>query len=174
MIAAGPVAPRPVGVSGARRPGLADVARLAGVSPQSVSRVLRGEPGHAELTRRRVLAAVTSLGYEPDGTAQALALRRAAGPWGPTSVNTGHSSCSDLLLLRHLAQRLPRVHETLADPLLALLQEIVAVCEAVTDACDCTSQTADGWGGTTSAEPRYASPRRTSTCPPTAEPEEHA
>ena len=46
-----------------RRPTLADVAAVAGVSAKSVSNVLLGRPGASEATRERVLAAVAEVGY---------------------------------------------------------------------------------------------------------------
>src|SRR4051794_34361064 len=62
--------------SAARRPGrgvsMADVARLAGVSSQTVSRVSTGHPGVVESTRRQVLAAMQQLGYRPNSAARAL------------------------------------------------------------------------------------------------------
>jgi len=60
---------------------LADVARLAGVSPITVSRAIRGERARgeravdAELVQR-VKAAAQKLGYVPDPAARALASRR--------------------------------------------------------------------------------------------------
>jgi DNA-binding LacI/PurR family transcriptional regulator len=48
------------------------VARLAGVSSQTVSRVSTGHPGVLESTRRQVLDAMTRLGYRPNGAARAL------------------------------------------------------------------------------------------------------
>ena len=60
----------------ARRPRLADVAAQVGLSPASVSLVLRNEPGPSESTRRRVLAAAAALGYRADRTASLLARRR--------------------------------------------------------------------------------------------------
>ncbi|WP_042378536.1 LacI family DNA-binding transcriptional regulator [Streptacidiphilus melanogenes] len=51
---------------------MADVARLAGVSSQTVSRVSNGSPGVVEDTRRRVLAAMKELGYRPNSAARAL------------------------------------------------------------------------------------------------------
>ncbi|GAB2622397.1 LacI family DNA-binding transcriptional regulator [Streptomyces capparidis] len=56
------------------RPGasMADVARLAGVSSQTVSRVSNGYPGVTEETRRQVLAAMQELGYRPNSAARAL------------------------------------------------------------------------------------------------------
>ncbi|MCP8894827.1 LacI family DNA-binding transcriptional regulator [Shinella daejeonensis] len=54
-------------------PRLADVARLAGVSPITASRVVRGEGPIAQATRQRVLDAVQQLGYVPNRAAGALA-----------------------------------------------------------------------------------------------------
>ena len=45
---------------------LQDIAKAAGVSTMTVSRVLRGAPRVAPETRTRVLAAVEALGYQPD------------------------------------------------------------------------------------------------------------
>jgi LacI family transcriptional regulator len=55
----------------------ADVARLAGTSPAVVSYVLNDGPrGVADGTRARVLAAVEALGYQPNGVARGLRMRR--------------------------------------------------------------------------------------------------
>ncbi|QFZ72630.1 LacI family DNA-binding transcriptional regulator [Streptomyces fagopyri] len=51
---------------------MADVARLAGVSSQTVSRVANGYAGVNEETRRQVLAAMKELGYRPNSAARAL------------------------------------------------------------------------------------------------------
>ncbi|WP_181727605.1 LacI family DNA-binding transcriptional regulator [Streptomyces sp. PT12] len=51
---------------------MADVARLAGVSSQTVSRVSNGHPGVVESTRLQVLAAMKELGYRPNSAARAL------------------------------------------------------------------------------------------------------
>ncbi|MET9660650.1 LacI family DNA-binding transcriptional regulator [Streptomyces sp. NPDC006510] len=51
---------------------MADVARVAGVSSQTVSRVSNGFPGVNEETRQRVLAAMKDLGYRPNSAARAL------------------------------------------------------------------------------------------------------
>jgi DNA-binding LacI/PurR family transcriptional regulator len=51
---------------------MADVARLAGVSAQTVSRVSNGYAGVTEETRRAVLAAMKELGYRPNSAARAL------------------------------------------------------------------------------------------------------
>ncbi len=50
-----------------------DVARLAGVSPATVSRALNGSNRVATTTRRRVEAVVAQLGYEPNRVARSLA-----------------------------------------------------------------------------------------------------
>lgn len=59
-----------------RRPRLNDVAAAVGLSPASVSLVLRNAPGPSAATRKRVLAAATRLGYRADRTASLLARRR--------------------------------------------------------------------------------------------------
>ena len=53
-------------------PTIYDVARAAGVSIASVSRVLNGRRNPREETRERVLQAVAELGFIPDGAARAL------------------------------------------------------------------------------------------------------
>ncbi|UBU18927.1 LacI family DNA-binding transcriptional regulator [Nonomuraea gerenzanensis] len=55
---------------------MADVARLAGVSHMTVSRVLNGHPRVRAETRARVLHAVDVLGYRRNLTARALVTRR--------------------------------------------------------------------------------------------------
>lgn len=62
---------RPPG-SGRGTASMADVARLAGVSSQTVSRVSNGYPGVNEKTRRQVTAAMEELGYRPNSAARAL------------------------------------------------------------------------------------------------------
>src|ERR1700722_18921083 len=56
-------------------PTIYDVARLAGVSIASVSRVLNEQRNPRPETRDRVLAAVSELGFAPDGAARALSAR---------------------------------------------------------------------------------------------------
>jgi LacI family transcriptional regulator len=55
---------------------LYDVARLAGVSTATVSRVVHGHDRVREATRVRVQQAIEELGYVPDGAAQSLSRRR--------------------------------------------------------------------------------------------------
>ena len=53
-------------------PSIEDVARLAGLSAQTVSRVSTGAESVRESTRLRVLAAMNQLGYSPNRAARAL------------------------------------------------------------------------------------------------------
>jgi LacI family transcriptional regulator len=55
---------------------LYDVARLAGVSTATVSRVVHGQDRVRDVTRSRVLQAIEELGYVPDGAAQSLSRGR--------------------------------------------------------------------------------------------------
>jgi LacI family transcriptional regulator len=54
-------------------PTISDVARHAGVSPMTVSRVINGEPNVREKTRSVVSAAIDELGYAPNEAARSLA-----------------------------------------------------------------------------------------------------
>ena len=67
----------PEGISGVReKPSVYEVARLAGVSTATVSRVLAGYEWVLPRTRDKVLTAVTELGYVPSGAARDLAAQR--------------------------------------------------------------------------------------------------
>jgi DNA-binding LacI/PurR family transcriptional regulator len=59
-----------------RAPVMSDVGRLAGVSHQTVSRVINGSPHVRPETRTRVLAAMEELGYRPNSVARALVTGR--------------------------------------------------------------------------------------------------
>lgn len=52
---------------------ITEVARVAGVSIATVSRVLNNSPGVGETTRRRIRALIDELGYHPNLTARSLA-----------------------------------------------------------------------------------------------------
>ena len=69
------------------RPVMADVARLAGVSHQTVSRVLNEHPSVSDDTRRRVETAIVQLGYRRNTAARALVTRRTS-TLGVISVDT--------------------------------------------------------------------------------------
>ncbi|GAA2892318.1 LacI family DNA-binding transcriptional regulator [Nonomuraea rubra] len=60
----------------ARQPSMADVARTAGVSAQTVSRALRDSPNVNPETKKRVLSAVEQLGYRFNAAAKMLSSGR--------------------------------------------------------------------------------------------------
>jgi len=70
-----------------RLPAITDVAKLAHVSHQTVSRVLNAHPSVTPLTRARVLAAIEQLGYRPNAAARALATGRSK-TLGAVALNT--------------------------------------------------------------------------------------
>lgn len=87
--------------NGAGVPTIYDVARLAGVSIASVSRVFNGRRNPRPETRDGVWRAVAELGFVPDGAARALSVRlkgiagvvvrrrlgpHVAGTWEPPGV----------------------------------------------------------------------------------------
>ncbi|MEP6480948.1 MAG: LacI family DNA-binding transcriptional regulator [Rhodoglobus sp.] len=78
----------------ARVANIFDVARLAGVSHQTVSRVLNDIPSVRPATRLRVEQAITQLRYSPSPAARALVTRRTRmiGLIAPSSVDFGSSS----------------------------------------------------------------------------------
>ena len=69
-------APRTERRPGQRAAGMADVAKLAQVSHQTVSRVLNSHPSVRPSTRERVLAAMAELDYRPNRLARALVTSR--------------------------------------------------------------------------------------------------
>lgn len=77
-------------------PVMADVAKVAGVSHQTVSRVINGMPNIKDSTRRRVEDAIKQLGYRPNTAARALVTRKSStigiistesGLYGPSSIH---------------------------------------------------------------------------------------
>ena len=53
-----------------------DVARIAGVSRQTVSRVINGKGEISPVTRKRIMEVIQNLGYSPNRAAQGLAMQR--------------------------------------------------------------------------------------------------
>ncbi len=66
----------PMPLTKTKRPTLRDVAREAGVSYQTVSRVINGDLHVASLTRTRVEKTIEKLGYHPNRAAQLLQTER--------------------------------------------------------------------------------------------------
>lgn len=82
----------------ATRPGSTDVAKLAGVSQKTVSRVFNGERYVTDEVRARVLDAARRLGYRPNRAARALKLEHnyrigvvslGSALWGPSTLLVG-------------------------------------------------------------------------------------
>ena len=57
---------------------ITDIARLAGVSKKTVSRVINREPYVNKATRERIEGIIAEHGYQPDPQARGLALDRRA------------------------------------------------------------------------------------------------
>ena len=85
----------PAGVGRGRTANIFDVARLAGVSHQTVSRVINDLPNVRPSTRARVEQAIAQLQYSPSPAARALVTRRTRtiglvtpgiSDYGPTSI----------------------------------------------------------------------------------------
>lgn len=78
----------------------AEVAALAGVSRQTVSRVVNGMPNVTEKTRKRVLAAMEELGFRPNFAGAALrgGSYRSIGP----IIFLGHYSARTLSLINEI------------------------------------------------------------------------
>ncbi|MBN9185840.1 MAG: LacI family DNA-binding transcriptional regulator [Microbacterium sp.] len=64
------------GTRGDRPVGVREVAERAGVSTQTVSRVINARPGIRDETRERVQAAIAELGYRVNNAARSLGTRR--------------------------------------------------------------------------------------------------
>ena len=87
----------------AARVRIVDVARVAGVSAQTVSNVMNDRVGFSEDTRRRVLDAVRETGYRPNRAARHLRTRRTGQvAFHLSSVQMDVRNPFTLTLLRHL------------------------------------------------------------------------
>ncbi|GAA1852113.1 LacI family DNA-binding transcriptional regulator [Microlunatus capsulatus] len=86
-----------------RAPNIFDVARLAGVSHQTVSRVINDHPNVRDSTRERVQKAVRQLRYRPSTAARAMVRRRSRNlglittgspDYGPASTVLGFTAAA--------------------------------------------------------------------------------
>lgn len=84
-------------------PVMTDVARLAGVSHQTVSRVLNNSPNVGVPTRAKVLAAMAQLGYRRNAAARALVTRRSGVLGVITFDTTLHGPVSTLYAVEQAA-----------------------------------------------------------------------
>ncbi|MFE9425626.1 LacI family DNA-binding transcriptional regulator [Kitasatospora sp. NPDC006697] len=83
---------------------MADVAKVAGVSHQTVSRVLGDHPNVREATRTRVREVIAELGYRPNPAARALVTKRSR-TLGVVAANTTlYGPASILSALEHAAR----------------------------------------------------------------------
>jgi hypothetical protein len=88
-----------------------DVARVAGVSTATVSRVLRGSDLVHPNTRQRVLAVIETLGFVPDASARGLTRRRkdiiglVGLERGADEIDIERSATGMTALTRHLTQQ---------------------------------------------------------------------
>ncbi|WP_345072788.1 LacI family DNA-binding transcriptional regulator [Phytohabitans flavus] len=94
----------PSGRGPRRQVGMVDVARLAGVSHMTVSRVINDQPTVSQVTRQRVLAAMTELGYRPNVAARALVTGRTR-TLGVVSIDTTLYGPASMLLAIERAAR---------------------------------------------------------------------
>ncbi|MEJ3749411.1 LacI family DNA-binding transcriptional regulator [Actinomycetes bacterium KLBMP 9797] len=128
--------------AGRRGPGMVDVARLAGVSHMTVSRVINDQPTVSQVTRQRVLAAMNELGYRPNVAARALVTGRTR-TLGVISVDTTLYGPASMLLAIERAAReldysvsiasLPTLErQTLRDAFDALMSQAVEGIIAIT------------------------------------------
>ena len=96
-----------------RPPRMADVARVAGVSHQTVSRVLNDFPSIRPETRQRVLEAIALLGYRRNTAARTLATNR-SGSIGVITADMSHYGPASTMLGIESASRAAGYNLTLA------------------------------------------------------------
>ena len=78
------------------QPTIKDVARKADTSVSTVSRVLTGQGPVADETRRRVLEAISALGYQPNALARGLVQKR-TGTIGVVLPDVANPFCAEVL-----------------------------------------------------------------------------
>ncbi len=127
------VAPTTASVPIVRAASMRDVAQLAGVSHQTVSRVINDHPSIRDTTRQRVLDAMEALHYRPNPAARALVTARsrtlgvlsttAAALYGPvSSINAVQSAARDAGYYLAVAQ----LSELNAEGIAAALDHLLA------------------------------------------------
>jgi len=134
-----------------RAPSMADVAKHAGVSHQTVSRVLNDSPLVREATRARVHAAIEELGYRRNMAARMLATNRSARIgmisahlvlYGPSMISAavqdaGHEAGYDVSLVGLSEFSVESLHNAV-DRLLDQAVEALVVAVAQRDALAAT------------------------------------
>lgn len=87
-----------------RAPNIRDVARLAGVSYQTVSRVLNEHPSIRDTTKQRVLDVIRDIGYRPNQAARALVTSRSRTIGVLTSQNAHYGPTTSVTAIEHAAR----------------------------------------------------------------------
>ncbi|CAN5268057.1 LacI family DNA-binding transcriptional regulator [soil metagenome] len=87
-----------------RAPNIRDVARLAGVSYQTVSRVLNEHASIRPSTKQRVLDVITEIGYRPNQAARALVTSRSRTIGVLTSQHAHYGSTTSVTAIEHAAR----------------------------------------------------------------------
>ncbi|CAN5418552.1 LacI family DNA-binding transcriptional regulator [soil metagenome] len=87
-----------------RAPNIRDVARLAGVSYQTVSRVLNEHPSIRETTKQRVLDVIDEIGYRPNQAARALVTSRSRTIGLLTSQSADYGPTTSVTAIEHAAR----------------------------------------------------------------------
>lgn len=87
-----------------RAPNIRDVARLAGVSYQTVSRVLNEHPSIRESTKQRVLEVIREIDYRPNQAARALVTSRSRTIGVLTSQNAHYGPVTSVTAIEHAAR----------------------------------------------------------------------
>jgi DNA-binding LacI/PurR family transcriptional regulator len=115
-----------------KRPTIKQVASLAGVSTQTVSRVLNNRPDVSAETRERVMKVIGDLGYQPSALARSLIQQRSytlgvviAGLKfiGPSRTLSGITNAAEECGYSLLLKELPRFD---ADNIFPTLQELIS------------------------------------------------
>lgn len=100
-----------------RRVNLRDVAEAAGVSIQTVSRVVRGVSVVAEPTRERVMTAVRELNYQPNLAARSLSAHRTGSVHVIVAVPLFHGHAATFVAIcQRLADRGLHISTTVVPP----------------------------------------------------------
>ena len=143
---------------GSRLPKMTDVALRAGVSHQTVSRVVNDHPNVAAPTRERVLAAISELGYRRNPQARALVTQRSQTIGVVTRDTTLYGPASTLLAIE-LAARTAGYRVSIASARLADPESVAEAVEELVGAAvdglvvvavgDALPATVDGLGGRT-------------------------
>ncbi|WP_460772021.1 LacI family DNA-binding transcriptional regulator [Microbacterium sp. GXF7504] len=87
-----------------RRPSIRDVARLAGVSHQTVSRVINNHPSIRPETKDRVLQVMNDLSYRPNRAARALVTSRSQTIGILSSSSTQYGPASSIAAIEAAAR----------------------------------------------------------------------